>query len=154
LIENDRRMVSHFKDTVEDMSVNRISTYRISIFLADTERARILHTWNQTQMKFEPACIQQLFEAQALRNPEKTAVVFEVAQLTYQELNWRANRLAHYLQNLGVKPDTLVGIYMERSPEMIVGLLGILKAGGAYVPLDPRPADRLSSCCPNSGRSC
>lgn len=142
--ETIARMVGHFEALLRDIVSQpdkHLSDFNI---LADTEREQILYAWNQTQMKFEPACIQQLFEAQALRNPEKTAVVFEGTQLTYQELNQRANQLAHYLQKLGVKPDTLVGLYMERSLDMIVGLLGILKAGGAYVPLDPAfPIDRL-----------
>nr|NCS43449.1 amino acid adenylation domain-containing protein [Microcystis aeruginosa BS11-05] len=90
-------------------------------------------------------CIHQLFEEQVERTPNDVAVVFEEQQLTYNELNRRANQLAHYLQSLGVKPDELVGICVERSLEMIVGLLGILKAGGAYVPLDPDyPQERLS----------
>ena len=86
-----------------------------------------------------------MFEEQVERAPDAVALVFEGQQLTYRELNHRANQLAHYLQKLGVKPDVLVGICVERSFEMVVGLLGILKAGGAYVPLDPGyPKERLS----------
>jgi non-ribosomal peptide synthetase component F len=81
-------------------------------------------------------CIHQLFEAQAERTPDAIAAVFEGEHLTYQELNVRANQLARYLQKLGVKPEVLVGIYVERSLDFVVGILGILKAGGAYVPLD------------------
>ena len=81
---------------------------------------------------------------QVEKTPDAIALVFEDQQLTYRELNSRANQLAHYLHKLGVGPDMLVGICMERSIEMIVGLLGILKAGGAYVPLDPcYPKERL-----------
>jgi amino acid adenylation domain-containing protein/thioester reductase-like protein len=88
--------------------------------------------------------IHQLFEAQAIATPDAVAVVFQDQQLTYGELNQKANQLAHHLQSLGVKPEVLVGICVERSLEMIVGLLGTLKAGGAYVPLDPAyPSDRL-----------
>jgi amino acid adenylation domain-containing protein len=90
-------------------------------------------------------CIHHFFEQQVERTPEAVAVVFEEQQLTYRELNCRANQLAHYLRTLGVKPEVLVGICVERSLEMIVGLLGILKAGGAYVPLDPTyPQERLA----------
>jgi amino acid adenylation domain-containing protein/thioester reductase-like protein len=95
---------------------------------------------NQTQIN----SIHQLVELQVLKTPDAVAVVFENQQLTYRELNERANQLAHYLQALGVKPEVLVGICVDRSLEMIVGLLGILKAGGAYLPLDMSyPIDRL-----------
>src|SRR6266516_4584723 len=90
-------------------------------------------------------CIHELFEEQVERAPDSVAVVFEGQRLTYSELNRRANRLAHYLRKLGVGPEVLVGICVERSFEMIVGLLAILKAGGAYLPLDPTyPKERLS----------
>jgi amino acid adenylation domain-containing protein len=105
---------------------------------------QLLTSWNQTQVEYPRKCINQLFEDQVERTPDAIAVVFQEQQLTYRELNSRANQLAHYLQNLGVKPDVLVGICIERSLEMIVGLLGILKAGGAYVPLDPSyPQERI-----------
>ena len=95
---------------------------------------------NQTQIN----SIHQLVELQVLQTPDAVAVIFEDQQLTYRELNERANQLAHYLQTLGVKPEVLVGICVDRSLEMIVGLLGILKAGGAYLPLDMSyPLDRL-----------
>src|SRR6266850_8211266 len=91
------------------------------------------------------SCIHELFEKQVERTPDAVAVVFENHELTYRELNSRANQLGHYLQARGVGPEVLVGICVERSLEMIVGLLGILKAGGAYVPLDPTyPKDRLA----------
>lgn len=90
-------------------------------------------------------CIHQLFEAQAERTPEATAVVYEDQRLTYGELNSRVNRLAHYLRKRGARPEVLVGICVERSPDTLVGILGILKAGAAYVPLDPTyPKDRLA----------
>ena len=92
-------------------------------------------------------CIHQLFEEQALRTPDSVAVVFEDQQLSYRELNQRANQLAHYLQKRGVGPDVLVGICVERSLEMVVGLLGILKAGGAYLPIDPDSPKNASSSC-------
>jgi amino acid adenylation domain-containing protein len=101
--------------------------------------------WNDTQADYpKDKCIHQLFEAQVERTPDAVAVVYEDKQLTYRELNARANQLAQYLQKLGVGPEVLVGIFVERSLEMMVGLLGILKAGGAYVPLDPAyPFERL-----------
>jgi amino acid adenylation domain-containing protein/thioester reductase-like protein len=99
-------------------------------------------------------CIHQLFEIQVEKTPDAIAVIFEERQLTYRELNEKANQLAHYLQQLGVKPETLVGICVERSLEMIVALIGILKAGGAYVPLDVSyPVDRLSFMIENSQAS-
>ena len=93
----------------------------------------------------EVLCIHQLFEAQVERTPEAVAVSYQDMQLTYRHLNQRANQLAHYLRKLGVGPEVLVGLCVERSPDMLVGLLGILKAGGAYVPLDPTyPQERLA----------
>jgi amino acid adenylation domain-containing protein len=90
------------------------------------------------------ACIHQWFEVQAARFPERTALVFEGDELTYGELNRKANKVAHYLQQRGVGPETVVGLCVERSVEMLVGILGILKAGGAYLPLDPHyPRERL-----------
>jgi natural product biosynthesis luciferase-like monooxygenase protein len=112
--------------------------------LAAAEQQRILGDWNQTAVTVPAACIHQLFEQQAARTPDAIAVAYESAQLTYRELNERANQLAHYLRSAGVGPDVLVGLHLERSLAMMVGLLGIHKAGGAYLPLDPDfPADRL-----------
>src|SRR5207249_11535242 len=90
-------------------------------------------------------CMHQLFEAQVARTPERFALSFEEQHLTYRELNARANQLAHFLRSLGVGPEVLVGISLDRSPYMLIGVLGILKAGGAYVPMDPtNPPDRLA----------
>ncbi|MCF7697332.1 AMP-binding protein, partial [Mycetohabitans sp. B2] len=110
------------------------------------ERHRLLVEWNATQQDY-PAhqCIHQLFEAQVERTFEATALVYEDQALSYAELNAQANRLAHELIGLGVKPDARVAICVERSPAMVVGLLAILKAGGGYVPLDPAyPGERLA----------
>ncbi|AUT02007.1 non-ribosomal peptide synthetase [Nostoc sp. CENA543] len=106
---------------------------------------QLLTTWNQTQTAYpQDKCIHQLFEEQVARTPDAVALVFQEQELTYRELNSRANQLAQHLQNLGIGADELVGICIERSLEMVVGLLGILKAGGAYVPLDPAyPQERL-----------
>ncbi|SIT66707.1 amino acid adenylation domain-containing protein [Burkholderia sp. b13] len=113
--------------------------------LPEAERQLLLNTWNATQRDYPShLCIHQLFEAQVKRTPEATALVFEDQTLSYAQLNAQANRLAHQLIELGVKPDTRVAICVERSPALVVGLLAILKAGGAYVPLDPSyPSERL-----------
>ncbi|MDV2992205.1 MAG: Linear gramicidin synthase subunit B [Chroococcidiopsis sp. SAG 2025] len=106
--------------------------------LSQSDRNTLLVEFNQTQTDYSQArCIHQLFEAQATQTPNNIAVVFEDRQLTYAELNKQANQLAHRLQRLGVTSEVLVGLFVERSLEFIVGLLGILKAGGAYLPLDP-----------------
>ncbi|MEH2169650.1 MAG: AMP-binding protein [Nostoc sp.] len=112
--------------------------------LSATEREQLLGKEIQG-IESEFLCLHELFEAQVEKIPEAVALKFEGQQLTYRELNQQANQLAHHLQALGVKPETLVGICVERSLEMIVGILGILKAGGAYVPLDPsNPQERLN----------
>ncbi|WP_431356810.1 AMP-binding protein, partial [Komarekiella delphini-convector] len=99
---------------------------------------QVIQELNYTQtLDYQNLCIHQMFEIQVERSPDTIAVVFENTQLTYRQLNQRANQLAHHLRTLGVEPEVLVGICLERSLEMIIGLLGILKAGGAYVPLDP-----------------
>ncbi|KMJ45032.1 hypothetical protein AB204_11230 [Xenorhabdus khoisanae] len=114
--------------------------------LPETERQQLLVDFNATQRDFpQDALIHPLFEAQVLQRPHATAVVCEGQTLSYDELNQRANRLAHHLIALGVRPDDRVAICLERSLEMVVGLLAILKAGGAYLPLDPTyPAERLN----------
>jgi amino acid adenylation domain-containing protein len=105
--------------------------------LAEAERRRVLREFNDTRREFpRDACVHELFEGQVVRTPGAVAVVFDSQQVTYAELNARANRLAHHLRARGVGPDARVGICVERSVEMVVGLLAILKAGGAYVPLD------------------
>ncbi|MDU7111260.1 MAG: AMP-binding protein, partial [Clostridium perfringens] len=114
--------------------------------LPEAERHRVLVEWNATAADYpQDVCVHELFEAQAERTPDAVAVVHEERRLSYAELNTQANRLAHHLRGLGVKPDDRVAICIARSPEMIVGLLAILKAGGAYVPLDPTyPPERLA----------
>ena len=123
-----------------------IHTNNFNTELSPAERQKILVEWNNSQVDYpKNKCIHQLFEQQVERTPHVRAVVFEDQQLTYEQLNRRANQLAHHLQSLGVGPEVLVGICVKRSLEMVVGLLGILKAGGAYVPLDPTyPKERLT----------
>ena len=113
--------------------------------LSPDERNTILRSWNDTAHPIPPATLPQLFEAQVARTPDAVAVVFEEDSLTYAELNTRANQLAHYLISKGVGPEVVVGLCLERSLEMVIGLIGILKAGGAYLPLDPSyPTERLA----------
>ncbi|WP_437884679.1 AMP-binding protein, partial [Pseudomonas sp. LRF_L74] len=121
--------------------------------LSQEERKQIVYDWNCTDAEYpNERCIHQLIEEQVLKAPDAIAVVFEDQQLTYEQLDKQANRLARKLIELGVGPDVLVGIAVDRSLEMVVGLLAILKAGGAYVPLDPEyPQDRLAYMIEDSG---
>ena len=114
--------------------------------LGDDERRQILIDWNDTAAPYDlTTTIHQHFEAQVARTPDATVLIEGERRLTYQQLNTQANQLAHYLIQQGVGPESLVGVSMERSPEMIISLLAILKAGGAYLPLDPNyPARRLN----------
>ncbi len=119
----------------------------------DDERQRVLVEWNDTSADY-PAdvCLHQLIETQAARTPEAVALISTAGKTSYRELNERANQLAHYLKSLGVGPEILVGVMLDRSVEMVVALLGILKAGGAYVPLDPEyPRERLRFMIEDSG---
>ncbi|HKV94725.1 MAG TPA: amino acid adenylation domain-containing protein [Candidatus Angelobacter sp.] len=123
--------------------------------LPEDERHQIVQEWNDTQMAFpEDELLHSLIEAQVARTPDAAAVVYEGTQLSYAELNARANQLAHYLRVLGVRPDARVAICADRSLAMMVALLAVLKAGGAYVPLDPSyPMDRLNFMLEHSGAS-
>lgn len=146
----DPDSISRMQQQLETLLHNIVANPQQSLaklsLLPDSERQTILWDWNQSKLHFtQDKCIQQLFEEQVERTPEAIALVYRDRQLTYRELNDRANQLAHYLRDLGVAPEVLVGFCVDRSLEMIVGLLGILKAGGAYVPLDPAyPTERLS----------
>ena len=124
-------------------SHKRISDLQL---LTSLEQRLLLREWNDTQVDYsEETCLHELFEAQAKNSPDHAALVFRDRESTYEDLNRRANQLAHHLKKLGVGPDVCVGICLERSPEMIVALLGVLKAGGAYLPLDPAyPKERLA----------
>ncbi|MBW4561039.1 MAG: amino acid adenylation domain-containing protein [Mojavia pulchra JT2-VF2] len=140
------RMLGHFQTLLESIVANPQQRLCDLPLLTQTQRQQLLIAWNDTKKDYlYNKCFHQLFEAQVKQTPDAVAIVFEDKQLTYHELNIRANQLAHHLQQLGVVPDALVGICLERSLEMIVGLLGILKAGGAYLPLDPSyPQERLN----------
>jgi amino acid adenylation domain-containing protein len=139
------RMAGHLQTLLEAVVADpgrQLVEYPI---LTESERHQILVEWNATATDYpRDMCIHQLFEHQVESTPDAVAAIYKDEQLTYRELNGRANQLAHYLQQLGVGPDVLVGICVERSLDMIVGLLGILKAGGAYLPLDPAfPPERI-----------
>uniref|UniRef100_UPI003593C16B non-ribosomal peptide synthetase n=1 Tax=Nostoc sp. TaxID=1180 RepID=UPI003593C16B len=140
------RMAEHLQTLLEGIVANPNQRLSDLPLLSATELQRLLVEWNDTRADYpKDVCIHELFQAQVERSPDAIAVVFEGEQLTYQQLNCRANQLAHHLQTLEVGPEILVGIHVERSIEMVVGLLGILKAGGAYVPIDPAyPQERLA----------
>ncbi|MBR8837279.1 MAG: amino acid adenylation domain-containing protein [Stigonema ocellatum SAG 48.90 = DSM 106950] len=135
----------HFQNLLESIVSNPEQPVAQLPLLSEREREKILVEWNSTQNDYDlKTCLHQLIEAQVERTPDAIALSFTEEQLTYRELNQRANQLAHHLQTLGVQPEVLVGICVERSLDMLVGLLGILKAGAAYLPLDPGyPLERL-----------
>jgi amino acid adenylation domain-containing protein len=113
--------------------------------LTDQERHRVLYEWNDTRVDFPDVCAHELFEQQVARDPDAVALMWKGQHLTYGELNQRANQVAHHLRARGVGPEVLVGVALERTPELVVALLAVWKAGGAYVPLDPSyPQQRLS----------
>ena len=140
------RMLGHFQTLLQGMVTAPEISLKDLHLLTEAEKHQLLVEWNDTWAEYrQDKCIHQLFEEQVERTPDAVALVFEDQQLTYRELNQRANQLARHLKQLGVAPDVLVGICVERSLEMVMGLLGILKAGGAYVPLDPDyPGERLT----------
>ena len=133
-----QRLARQFQTLLTSATENPNTSISHLEILNPSDRQQLLFEFNQTQVDYPlDQCIHQRFEEQVEKTPNNIAVVFEDQQLTYAELNARANQLAHYLQQLGVEPEVLVGLCMERSLEAIVGLLGILKAGGAYLPIDP-----------------
>ncbi len=141
-----KRMLGHFRVLLDAVVANPDQRLSELPLLTAAERRQLLVEWNSTQAEY-PAdkTVQEMFEQQVERTPEAVAVIFEDEQLTYAELNSRANQLAHFLRGLGIGPQARIGISIERSLEMVVGLLGILKAGSAYVPLDPTyPKERLA----------
>ena len=140
-----KRMVEHFKVLLKGIMSNATQPVTTLPILTQTEQQQLLHDWNNSDINYpQEHCVQQLFENHVTQTPDAVAVMFEGKSLTYRLLNEKANQLAHHLQHLGVQPETVVGLCMQRSLEMVVGLLGILKAGGAYLPLDPHhPIDRI-----------
>ncbi|MFY9559984.1 MAG: amino acid adenylation domain-containing protein [Terriglobales bacterium] len=139
-----RRMLVHYQTFLQAAIQNPDQSISTLPLLPEGERRRVLVEWNETKRDYPQACAHELFEAQVERKPEAVALVWGEQQLSYGELNRRANQLAHELRSKGVGPEALVGICVERSPDLLVALLGVLKAGGAYVPLDPAfPRERL-----------
>ena len=129
-----------------DVAIGRLE------LLSASERRQVLEDWNATGRAVAPGTLVDALAAQAAARPDAVAAVFEDARLSYGELEARANQLAHHLRALGVGAETVVGLCLERSLEMLVGLIGILKAGGAYLPLDPSyPAERLAFMLEDAG---
>jgi len=146
----DRRridqMARHYRQLVDSaISTPDAALFRLEM-LEEAEKRRILDDWNSTAANHgNEVCVHELVEQWATKTPQATAVASAEQKMSYEELNVRSNQLAHYLRRLGIGPEARIGICMERSPQMIVALLGVLKAGAAYVPLDPKyPAERLS----------
>ncbi len=150
--ETIERMNGHFQTLLEGIVTQPDRAISELPLLTAKEKQQLLVEWNGTQTNYpHDKCIHQLVAEQADRTPEAIAVAFEDQAITYKALNERANQLAHYLQKAGVQPDGLVGICVERSLEMVVGLIGILKAGAAYVPIDPNfPSDRVDYMLDNA----
>lgn len=148
------RMVTHFRVLLENVVENE-HCHISEIPILSSEEQSQLKRLNETQQEVPPhSYLHQFFEAQVESTPDAIALVHETGSLTYQELNRRANRLAHYLQTLSVGPETRVALLLKRSPELIVSMLAVLKAGGAYLPLDPAyPAERLSFMLEDAGAS-
>jgi amino acid adenylation domain-containing protein len=151
--ETVARMMGHLQHLVAAVAADAGRRVDELEMLGEAERRQLLFEWNETRAAYPPPYVlQQLFEEQVERTPGAVAVVFDDTQLTYRELNGRANQLAHHLLTLGVGAEVLVGICVERSLEMVVGLLGVLKAGGAYLPLDPAyPAERIAFMLEDAG---
>ncbi len=146
------QMIEQYQTLLEGIVANPAQQVSQLPLLTQTQQQLLLE-WNQTHKDYpDRDCIHKLFAAQVELTPDAIAIQQAGQQLTYRELNDRANQLAHYLQSLGVKPETLVGICVDRSLAMIVGLLGILKAGGAYVPIDPAyPPQRIADILADTG---
>jgi amino acid adenylation domain-containing protein len=146
LAETIERMVGHFRVLLESIVTHPQRAVSELGLLTSGERAQLLVEWNDTDVAFgEFACVQELVARQAEVTPESIAVVYEEQHVSYQELNGRADRLGNYLSGAGVGPEIVVGVFLTRSPELPVALLGVLKAGGAYLPLDAnQPIERLA----------
>jgi amino acid adenylation domain-containing protein len=139
-----QRMASHFATLLARIAAQPTQTIDTLPLLNADEERQVLAQWSDQPASYAAACLHRIFEQQAARTPEAIALVAGEERLSYAELNRQANRLAHQLQQRGVGPDTLVGLCMERSPELIVAILAILKAGAAYLPIDPiYPHERL-----------
>lgn len=147
------RFCNHYSLLLESMAENPQKKLCDLPLLTELERQQILMDWNNTEVDYpKEQCIHQLFETQAEKTPNAMAVVFEGQLLTYEVLNRQSNQLAHYLIEQGVEPESRVGLFVDRSLDMIIGMLGIIKAGGAYVPIDPGyPRQRIEYLIQDSG---
>ena len=139
------RWLRHYQTLLESIAGNSSERLDKLAILTAAENAELTIDWNRTEVEFSTEqTLQECFEHQVEKTPQACAVTLEGRRVTYEELNSRANQVAHYLRGLGVGPEVLVGLFVSRSAEMLVGMLGILKAGGAYVPMDPDyPKERL-----------
>ncbi|HEX2327661.1 MAG TPA: amino acid adenylation domain-containing protein [Candidatus Angelobacter sp.] len=143
--ETIHRYLAYFETLLRGMVADENESVDNLSLLDEKERTQLLYGWNRTATEVPECCVHDLFEEQVRTRPDAAAVVFNDTTCSYFDLNRRANQVAHYLRHLGVKPDTRVAICVDRSVEMVVGLLGILKSGAAYVPLDPSyPVERLT----------
>ncbi|MDB6026418.1 MAG: hypothetical protein JWM68_2641, partial [Verrucomicrobiales bacterium] len=151
--EQIKNICTYYANTLAAIAGDADARYDTFCALPPAETQKLIGELNQTQSAYDKSlCVHQLFEAQVNRTPEKTAATFGKQTITYRELDARANSLAGQLRELGVGPDTLVGISVERSLEMLICVLGVLKAGGAYVPLDPHfPKERLEYMATDAG---
>jgi amino acid adenylation domain-containing protein len=140
-----KKLIGHFTTLLKSIVDNARQTV-LDLPLLTHKEIQQFQTWNKQPQTFpEDLCLHQLFETQVDQSPEAIALVFEDQYMTYQDLNRKANQIGHYLQNKGVKPDHLVGICLDRSIDMVIGILGILKAGAAYLPIDPTyPDERIA----------
>jgi len=139
------RWLTHYQTVLEGIVASPTEKLSQLPLLSEDQRRELLVDWNRTEAEFPKQTLHELIERQAWKTPGASAVTFETTTISYSELNRRANQLAHYLQALGVGPDKFVGVFLDRSIEMVVAVLGTLKAGGAYLPLDPEyPKDRLA----------
>lgn len=149
--ENIQRIRDHYLNILNAALTCADQPINLLPLLSEDEKEQLLVRFNDTDAAFADICLHQLFEEQASANPERTAVAFGQGSLTYGELNNRANQLAHALRDMGVGPETLVGVHLERSLEMLVAIYAVLKAGGAYVPLDTEfPEHRISQMLEDS----
>jgi len=138
------RYLGYFTRLLQGMVAGDEQVVECLPILPDEEWEEVVHEWNDAEAEIPRGCVHELFEEQVERTPEAVALDYEGQQLTYAELNRRANRRAQYLRGWGVGAETRVGVCLERSLEMVVTMLGILKAGGVYVPLDAEyPGERL-----------
>ncbi|MGB8509507.1 MAG: amino acid adenylation domain-containing protein [Pyrinomonadaceae bacterium] len=149
------RMAGHLKNILEGLALQPASTLGSLSLTDEAEQHELRAMWSGQKNDYGAgACVQHLFEAQAERTPDAVALVFEEEELTYAELNRRANQIARYLQSVGVGPELLVGVCMDNPYDVLMGMLGVLKAGGAYLPLDlSNPLERLSFMIEDAGVS-